>query len=107
MLLLSAFAMVQQGAVWQTRYEGVLLPTSDPAPDLVLAAEVTAFTNRLAGPPMHMLVTNAVTFQGRQRLQPSEASVFDDVISQLQPPSTNRTGGPTITHGFVVEGLVR
>jgi hypothetical protein len=106
-LLLTEFGIVQQGPVWQTHYAGVLLPTTDPAPDLVLAEQVAAFTNRLAGPPMHMLVTNAATFQGSQRMQPTEASVFDDIIGQLQPQSTNRAGVPVITHGFVVEGLVR
>lgn len=106
-LVLRAFAIMQQGPVWQTRYEGVLMPTTNTAPDLALVAEVEAFTNRLAGAPMHMLVTNAVTFQGSEPARPGDGRAGEVWLDRIRAEGTNQVDGAVIEHKFVVEGLVR
>lgn len=105
-LLLKAFSIEQEGAVWRARYEGVLLPTTNTVPELELATQVGAFTNRLSQAPMHMLVTKMELFNGAERLKGPDIPEIPEVYKPRLPANPGANGARQIL-GFEVEGLVR
>jgi hypothetical protein len=104
-LLLRDFSMTYTGEGWKARMQGVLLPTTNTAPDLLLSSALADFTNRLAQAPLHMRITTMETQDTADRPADQREPLLNSWAKRLRLPATNLLSG--VSGGFVIEGTVR
>ncbi|RME93635.1 MAG: hypothetical protein D6766_07820 [Verrucomicrobia bacterium] len=105
-LQLDHFNMSREGELWRLTLEGRLLPTTNTAPDLLLASLVSSLTNRLGQPPLNMQVLSAgAKRQARSTASPATLNVLSRWAQRLNMPVTNLVASGDFR--FQVEGRVR
>lgn len=105
-LQLDHFNMRRDGDLWRLSLEGHLLPTTNTAPDLLLASLVSTLTNRLSQPPLNMVVESAGARQGRRsRATPATLNVLTRWAQRLNMPVTNLVASDSLR--FQLEGKLQ
>ena len=103
-LLLKQVSVTAQGELWSTRLHGVLQPTTNSAPELLLSSAVSTLTNRLGQAPLFMLPTRSDTKSSPATDAPGLAQIVGAWAGRLGQANTNLLAN--VAQGFIVEGVI-